>query len=81
MGVAAYNRGSKVIRERIDRELAERRRVWRVPRGHCEVCRLPLARYGPRFDRGCTWDERKRKWVDACPTCRHSYESWGHWPT
>ena len=27
MGAAAYNRGSRVIRERIDREIAARRRV------------------------------------------------------
>jgi hypothetical protein len=45
MGIAAYNRGSKVIRERIDREAAERRVVTRVLRGESKMVDAEFRRF------------------------------------
>ena len=74
MGVAAYNRGSKVIRERADAETHAMRfkAVKRVPTGACEVCGGPL---GVRADRGCAWDRKSQRWVDACFDCKRHIET------
>jgi hypothetical protein len=69
MGIAAYNRGSKVIREAIDRELREQQVITRpvANRHHCERCGGKL---GVRLDRGCTWSNRLVAWVNACRECK-----------
>jgi hypothetical protein len=70
VGIAAYNRGSRAIREAIDREIRERRVVKpaRVAaRGECEWC---FGSLGIRLDRGCAWRVKTSKWVDACDSCK-----------
>lgn len=69
MGIAAYNRGSRAIREQFDRELRERREVTRrvAARNQCERC---FGKLGVRQDRGCAWSNRLSKWVDACHECK-----------
>ena len=70
MGVAAYNRGSRRIREDIDREIMARRILKpdrKAEQGECERCFGPL---GVRLDRGCTWNKIKSKWMDVCFSCK-----------
>ena len=69
MGIAAYNRTSRAIREQFDQEIRERREViQRVATRHqCERC---FGKLGVRLDRGCTWSNRLSKWINACMDCR-----------
>lgn len=80
MGIAAYNRGSRAIREQIDREIAARRIVKPKTEGlnlrfRCERCAGPL---GVRLDRGCAWDRLNKRWIDACWSCRQAIIRDGH---
>lgn len=70
MGIAAYNRGSRAIRESIDREIRERsvvRPARKAARYECERC---FGKLGVRLDRGCVWSNRLSKWVNACNVCK-----------
>src|ERR1700733_9139391 len=58
MGIAAYNRGSRAIREQFDREAAERARA-RILREH-GVKTTPVATFGPLTIRV---DEKGRWWA------------------
>lgn len=70
MGIAAYNRGNKVIRQQIDDEIVSRRIVIRrvASRHECEMC---FAKLGVRLERGCVWSNRAFKWIDACDVCKN----------
>ncbi len=66
MGVAAYNRGTRMLRTQFDRETTARRvTVRRATKRHCEMC---FAKLGVRRERGCAW--HNGQWVDACDICQ-----------
>ncbi len=78
MGIAAYNRGSRLIRRQIDEQLAEARKVRMpapVPRNQCQLCRQPL---GIRLDRSCIWSNKRKDWIDACDVCKQQIRDEDH---
>jgi hypothetical protein len=43
------------------------RRIGPASKHQCEVC---FGSLGVRLDRGCTWSNRFKVWLDACGTCK-----------